>query len=161
MMSVWGKGVMLMVWMCLCVISRCLPGVRIVTEHISMHCTRMTHDMEQFCTLQCTGSCCILSENKYNNTVAAACRKSNSENICEKVVTGMQANAQHDGRPAEYRWHPLLNAAKFGWCLLLDGQTSAKFCWPLLNDVSALRKLRCETCWNCWGAPNAPRDLSH
>jgi len=23
----------------------------------------------------------------------------------------MWANAQHDGRPAEYRWHPLFNAA--------------------------------------------------
>jgi len=26
----------------------------------------------------------------------------------------MWANAQHDGRPAEYRWHPLFNAARFG-----------------------------------------------
>jgi len=26
----------------------------------------------------------------------------------------MWANAQRDGRPAEYRWHPLFNAAKFG-----------------------------------------------
>jgi len=26
----------------------------------------------------------------------------------------MWANAQGDGRPAEYRWHPVLNAAKFG-----------------------------------------------
>jgi len=26
----------------------------------------------------------------------------------------MWANAQPDGRPAEYRWRPLLNAAKFG-----------------------------------------------
>jgi len=25
----------------------------------------------------------------------------------------MLANAQRDGRPAEYRWHPLFNAAKF------------------------------------------------
>jgi len=29
--------------------------------------------------------------------------------------TRMWANAQRDGRPAEYRWrHPVLNAAKFG-----------------------------------------------
>ena len=27
----------------------------------------------------------------------------------------MWANAQRDGRPAEYRWRPLFNAAKFGW----------------------------------------------
>jgi len=28
--------------------------------------------------------------------------------------TRMWANAQRDGRPAEYRRHPLFNAAKFG-----------------------------------------------
>ena len=26
----------------------------------------------------------------------------------------MWVNAQHDSRPAEYRWRPLFNAAKFG-----------------------------------------------
>ena len=26
----------------------------------------------------------------------------------------MWANAQRDGRPAEYRWRPLFNAVKFG-----------------------------------------------
>jgi len=35
-------------------------------------------------------------------------------------VTRMWANAQRDGRHAEYRWHPLLNAAKFGWFPLLE-----------------------------------------
>jgi len=29
-------------------------------------------------------------------------------------VTRIWANAQRDGRPAEYRWRPLFNAAKFG-----------------------------------------------
>jgi len=28
--------------------------------------------------------------------------------------TRMWANAQRDGRPAEYRWRPLFNATKFG-----------------------------------------------
>jgi len=32
----------------------------------------------------------------------------------------MWANAQRDGRPAEYRWRPLFNAAKFGWRPLLQ-----------------------------------------
>jgi len=32
----------------------------------------------------------------------------------------MWANAQHDGRPAEHRWRPLFNAAKFGWRPILD-----------------------------------------
>ena len=31
-----------------------------------------------------------------------------------KLTTRMWANAQPDGRPAEYRWRPLFNAAKFG-----------------------------------------------
>jgi len=31
-----------------------------------------------------------------------------------KPNTRMWANAQRDGRPAEYRWRPLFNAAKFG-----------------------------------------------
>jgi len=35
-------------------------------------------------------------------------------------LTRMWANAQRDGRPAKYRWHPLFNAAKFGWRLLLE-----------------------------------------
>jgi len=29
-------------------------------------------------------------------------------------ATRMWANAQRDGRPAEHRWRPLFNAAKFG-----------------------------------------------
>jgi len=33
----------------------------------------------------------------------------------ETLRTGMWANAQHDGRCAEYRWRPLFNTAKFGW----------------------------------------------
>jgi len=32
----------------------------------------------------------------------------------------MWANAQRDGRPAEYRWRPVLKAAKFGSRPLLD-----------------------------------------
>jgi len=32
----------------------------------------------------------------------------------EQPQTRMWSDAQRDGRPAEYRWRPLLNAAKFG-----------------------------------------------
>jgi len=32
----------------------------------------------------------------------------------------MWANAQRHGRPAEYRWRPLFNAAKFGCRPLLE-----------------------------------------
>jgi len=34
--------------------------------------------------------------------------------VLNAKVTRMWANAQRDGRPAEYRWRPLFNAAKFG-----------------------------------------------
>ena len=36
------------------------------------------------------------------------------------AYTRMWANAQRDGRPAEYRWCPLFNAAKFGQRPLLE-----------------------------------------
>ena len=35
-------------------------------------------------------------------------------NCVNEKILEMWANAQHDGRPAEYRWRPLFNAAKFG-----------------------------------------------
>jgi len=34
--------------------------------------------------------------------------------VGKKIKTRMWANAQCDGRLAEYRWRPLFNAAKFG-----------------------------------------------
>ena len=42
------------------------------------------------------------------------------ENQNETKITRMWADAQRDGRPAEYQWRPPFNAAKFGWCPLLD-----------------------------------------
>ena len=51
----------------------------------------------------------------------------------------MWANAQRDGRPAEYRWRPLFNAAKFGWRPLLECRT-----------VTLPRR---ETRWNLQGCP--------
>jgi len=40
--------------------------------------------------------------------------------LAKKKQTRMWANAQRDGRPAEYRWRPLFNAAKFGSRPLLE-----------------------------------------
>ena len=42
-----------------------------------------------------------------------------NSNLTIKILE-MWAYAQHDGRPAEYRWRPLFNAAKFGWRPLLE-----------------------------------------
>jgi len=39
------------------------------------------------------------------------------------ITTTMWANAQLHGRPAEYRWCPMFNAAKFGWRPLLECST--------------------------------------
>ena len=36
------------------------------------------------------------------------------QELFEIDTTRMWANAQRDGRPAEHRWRPLFNAAKFG-----------------------------------------------
>jgi len=51
----------------------------------------------------------------------------------------MWANAQRDGRPAEYRWDPLFNGAKFGWRPILE--------------CRAVMLPRRETRWNLQGCP--------
>jgi len=51
----------------------------------------------------------------------------------------MWVNAQRDGHPDEYRWRPLFNAAKCGWCPLLE--------------CRAVTLPRCETRWNLQGCP--------
>jgi len=53
--------------------------------------------------------------------------------------TRMWANAQRDGHPAEYRWRPLFNAAKFGWRPLLE--------------CRAVTLPRREIRWNVLGCP--------
>ena len=55
----------------------------------------------------------------------------------ETFKTRMWAKAQRDGRPAEHRWRPLFNAAKFGSCPLLE--------------CCAVTKRRRETRWNLLG----------
>jgi len=59
--------------------------------------------------------------------------------LCKWVSTRMWANAQRDGRPAEYRWRSLFNAAKFGWR-------------PLLECRAATLPRR-QTRWNLQGCP--------
>ena len=58
----------------------------------------------------------------------------------------MWADAQHDGRPAKYRWRHTFHTAKFGWCPLLE--------------YSAVTLLRCKTHWNLQGCPKV-LDRSH
>jgi len=54
----------------------------------------------------------------------------------------MWANAQRDGRPVKYRWRPLLNTAKYGWCPLLE--------------CHAVTLPRRKTRWNLFGCPKLP-----
>jgi len=54
-------------------------------------------------------------------------------------ISHLQTNAQRGGRPAEYRWRPLFNAAKFGWRLLLE--------------CRAVTLPRRESCWKLQGCP--------
>ena len=59
--------------------------------------------------------------------------------VVKKMITRMWANAQRDGRPAEYRWRPLFNDVKFGWRPLLE-------CRPVTLP-------RRHTRWNLQGYP--------
>jgi len=51
----------------------------------------------------------------------------------------MWANAQRDGRPAEYWWRPLFNAAKYGWRPIVE--------------CRAVTLPRRETRWSLQGCP--------
>ena len=61
---------------------------------------------------------CVLVVDILNTRSEMNVRLHNSSKHFMKLE--MWANAQRDGRPAEYRWRPLFSAAKFGWCPLLD-----------------------------------------
>jgi len=60
-------------------------------------------------------------------------------NLMAQCITKLEmwANAQRDGRHAEYRWRPLFNAAKFGW--------------RPLPECRAVTLPRRETLWNLQG----------
>jgi len=60
--------------------------------------------------LRLVGNLVELEENCAENDIAIAEMLQNQE----YGKTRVWANAQRDGRPAEYRWRPLFNAAKFG-----------------------------------------------
>jgi len=78
-----------------------------------------------------------------NHTKLILCFVISCKRVCiNKCKTRMWANAQRDGRPAEYRWRPLFIAAKFG-------------SRPLL-ECHAVTLPRRETRWNLQGCPKLP-----
>ena len=64
----------------------------------------------------------------------------------KKTRNVVWANAQRDGRPVEYRWRSLFNAAKFGWRPLLE--------------CRAVTLPRRETRWNYLGCPQTNETIS-
>jgi len=76
-------------------------------------------------------------------------------NFEKHITTRMWANDQRDGRPAEYRWRPLFNAAKFGWCPLLKccavTPPRHKTRWNSLDWSQPLVGRSSPYCENIWG----------
>jgi len=63
--------------------------------------------------------------------------------VQQSSITRMWTNIQRDGRPAEYMWRPLFNAAKFGWRPILE--------------CRAVMLPRRETRWNLQGFPKVTK----
>jgi len=73
-----------------------------------------------------------------------------AHNICQLE---MWANAQRDGRPAEYRWRPLFNAAKSGWRPLLECHANPlKFAGvpQTRQQMSAASRPKFTILWGMW-----------
>jgi len=70
----------------------------------------------------CSGKIILLNVKLVGHNVYVPLRCVVCENVSQDCLLSladyrkleMWANAQRDGRPAEYRWRPLFNAAKFG-----------------------------------------------
>jgi len=76
-------------------------------------------------------------------------------------ITRMWANVQRDGSPAEYRWSPVFNAAKFGWhplpeCRAVtlprrESRWNLLRCPKLANRSQSLVGRSSPYCENMWG----------
>ena len=76
-------------------------------------------------------------------------------------LTRMWVIAKRDGRPAEYRWRPLFNAAKFGWRPLLkcravtmprrETRWNLQGCLKLANRSQPLVGRSSPYCEDMWG----------
>jgi len=57
---------------------------------------------------------CMVPEISCQTDIQRDATDHNTSPAGEVIKTNMSANAQRDGRSAEYRWRTLFNAAKFG-----------------------------------------------
>jgi len=85
-------------------------------------------------------------------------------NLTQQRQARMWDNPERDGRPAQYRWRPLFNIAKFGWGPLLECRAVTLkrrktrwnvLRWPkLANRSQPLGRISpyCEDMWgrHCW-----------
>jgi len=62
--------------------------------------------------------------------VVKAVHEGRRQSWWKDLWTRSWADAQRDGRPAEYRWRPLLNTAKFGWRPLVTALIGCGVCEP-------------------------------
>ena len=67
---------------------------------------------------------------------------------CKAKTTRIWANAQRDGRPAEYMWRPLFNAAKFRWRPLLECHAVTLYAAKTRNPMK------------CTGVPQTRQQIS-
>jgi len=81
----------------------------------------------------------IQTKDRHTDTIIAVFALLPGASEVINVQLEMWANGQRDGCPAEYRWRPLFNAAKFGWRPLLE--------------CCAVTLLRRERSWNVQGCP--------
>jgi len=74
---------------------------------------QLAHKPERFCTSLAseTPQCTCKTHPNFQNLRATNPHPLNRTNV---------GQCQRDGRPVEYRWRPLFNAAKFGWRPILD-----------------------------------------
>ena len=79
------------------------------------------------------------------------------------------ANAQRTGLPAEYKWRPLFNAAKFGWRPLLECRALTlprrKTRWNFVSDIAIFVlkrdvKLQLTNLLKFAGVPQTPKRIS-
>jgi len=99
---------------------------RLISASADWMSTILPHMVWPSANLECRSEMCCtrLAENRgrknrHFGIITQLCPAISSElrhvsTIGKNLLTRMWANAQRDGRPAEHRWRPLFNGAKFG-----------------------------------------------
>jgi len=85
-----------------------------ITHTSSAHKAHLSYHVVT-CTLHFTELCTVISYVFLHlQQVPCVDNPVTMSYLCVTFITRIWANAQSDGRPAEHRWRPLFNVAKFG-----------------------------------------------